>query len=64
MSCLHKASTGPYGMVTNYGEGERGGGAKREGEGHVNVYPYEKRGGKSLSHAEGGGGGGAQKMLG
>ena len=28
------------------------------GGGHVKFYPYEKGGGKSLSHAEGGGGGG------
>ena len=30
------------------------------GGGHVKFYPYEKRGGKSFSHAEGG----AQKVLG
>ena len=30
------------------------GGTKREGGGHVKFYPYEKGGGKSFSHAEGG----------
>ena len=40
------------GLVTNYGEG---GATKREG-GHVKFYPYQKGGGKSLSHSEGGGG--------
>ena len=38
----------------------RGGATKREGGGHVKFYPYEKGGGKSFSHAEGG----AQKVLG
>ena len=38
------------GLVTNYGEGG----------GHVKFYPYEKGGGKSFSHSEGG----AQKVLG
>ena len=37
-----------------------GGGTKREGGGHVKCYPYEKGGGKSFSHAEGG----AQQVLG
>ena len=38
----------------------RGGATKREGGGHVKFYPYEKEGGKSFSHAEGG----SQKVLG
>ena len=38
------------GLVTNYG----GGATKQEGGGHMKFYPYEKGGGKSLSHAEGG----------
>ena len=40
------------GLVTNYGEG---GGYKTGGGGHVKFEPYEKGGGKSFSHAEGGG---------
>ena len=36
----------------------KGGATKREG-GHVKFYPYEKGGGKSFSHAEGG----AQQVL-
>ena len=37
----------------------------KRGGGQVKFYPYEKRGGKSFSHADrgGGGGGGAQKVL-
>ena len=38
------------GLVTNYGEG-----GYKTGGGHVKFYPYEKGGGKSFSHAEGGG---------
>ena len=44
------------GLVTNYRE-EGGGATKREGGGHVKFYPYEKGGGESFSHADGGGGG-------
>ena len=39
----------------------RGGGLQNGRGGHVKFYPYEKGGGKSFSHAEGGGG--AQKVL-
>ena len=46
------------GLVTNYGEG--GGGLQNGRGGHMKFYPYEKGGGKSFSHAEGG----AQKVLG
>ena len=45
-------------LVNNYGEG--GGATKREGGGHVKFYHYEKGGGKSFSHAEGG----TEKVLG
>ena len=39
-------------LVTNYGEWGRG---YKTGEGgHVKFYPYEKGGGKSFSHTEGG----------
>ena len=49
------------GLVTNYGEG--GGATKREGEGHVKFYPYEKGGGgKSFSQSEGGGVGGHKQF--
>ena len=42
---------GAKGPVINYGEG---GGYKTIGRGgRVKFYPQEKRGGKSLSHAEG-----------
>ena len=62
------------GLVTNYGEGggglqnRRGGGATNGGGGatkweggHVKFYPYERGGGETFSHAEGGGG--TQKVL-
>ena len=44
------------GLVTKW---VGGGATKREGGGQVKFYPDEKGGGKSISHAEGGG---AQKV--
>ena len=51
--CVIRATMSSHkGVVINYRGGGRGGG-------HVKFYPYKKGagGGKSLSHAEGGGGG-------
>ena len=49
------------GLVTNYGEAGGGGGGYKTGwGGHVKFYPYNRGGGKSFSHAEGG----AHKVLG
>ena len=51
---FHKPAMGsvPLGLATNYSEG-----GYKTGEGHMKFYLYEKMGGKSFSHAEGGGGG-------
>ena len=56
---MHRLPNNYKGLVTNYGEGGlqngRGGGYKMGGGGMLSFTPTKRRGGKSFSHAEGGG---------